>query len=122
MKTIEMYEFVPEEIKLFQNKSGVYALIHNNEVIYVGQSKNLSQRLYTHHSKTALEQTIKKIAKEDGKCNRTKQVAMYDFIDKHRTDIYFVILKETNELDKYEKHYIELFKPKYNYKGVDVPY
>lgn len=46
---------------------------------------------------------------------------MYDFINKNRNEIKFSVL-ETEELDKEEEYYITLYKPKYNYKGVDVPY
>lgn len=49
-------------------------------------------------------------------------MALYRFIDANKDDISFVVFKETEELDKWEEHYITLFKPRYNYKGVDVPY
>ena len=35
-REIEMYEFIPEEIKKFKKKTGIYALIHDGEVFYVG--------------------------------------------------------------------------------------
>jgi hypothetical protein len=49
-------------------------------------------------------------------------MALYRFIDANKDDLFFVVLAETDELDKWEEHYITLFKPKFNYKGVNVPY
>lgn len=121
-KTVELFDFTKEEFKRFNGKSGVYGLVYDNEVIYVGQSKKLNERLKAHSKEGKVEETIKLIIKEDGKCNRSKQLAMYNFIDKHREDMQFIVLIETDELNKYEEHYIKLFQPKYNYKGVDIPY
>lgn len=121
-KTVEVYNLNKEDISLFKNKSGIYGLIYDGEVIYVGQSKNLKDRLSTHNRTTQIQNTIKAIIREEGKINRTKQLAMYYFIDEHREEMQFIILKETDELNKYEEHYISLFQPKYNYKGVDVPF
>lgn len=120
--SLKTYDFILEEAKQFKDKKGIYALVYDNEVIYVGQSKNLYDRLKAHMNKNALQNTIKKVISEDGKCNRCKAIAMYNFIDNHREDMQFIILKETEELEKTEQHYITLFKPKYNYKGVDVPF
>lgn len=125
-REVELFDFTLEEMRQFRNKSGIYAIIHNNQVLYVGQSKNLGERLQTHRRENALESTISKIIHEvekSGKCgNYSKTIAMYDYINKHRKEIQFAILLETAELNKWEQHYIELFLPKYNYKGVDVPY
>lgn len=122
----EMYDFTLDEIKLFKNVKGIYAIIHNDKVLYVGQSKNIADRLRTHRNENALKNTINKIIREVEKNGQTgnynKTIAMYDYIDKHRSTIKFIVLKETEELDKWEEHYIKLFQPKYNYKGVDVPY
>ena len=49
-------------------------------------------------------------------------MALYRFIDANKDDLFFVVLAETDELDKWEEHYITLFKPRFNYKGVNVPY
>ena len=102
--------------------SGIYALTYEDEIIYIGQSTNICNRVKSHMKDTNVNDTIAKIYKEDGKVNRCKQLAMYHFIDKHKEDIGFKILKETDELNKYEKELIEQYKPRYNYKGVDVPY
>lgn len=124
MKLIPTYSFTKEEIKKFKNRSGIYALAYQKEIFYVGQSVNLGERLSKHRSENAFESTIKDIIRSDGKTNLCKTLAMYNFINEHREDIYFMILAETplEELDTTEEHYITLYKPRYNYKGVDVPY
>lgn len=122
----ELYDFNKEEIKQFNKISGIYAIIHNNKVLYVGKSTNLGDRLRHHRSENALQNTINEIVRDiekSGYCgNRCKAIAMYVYIDKHREEMEFSILKETEDLDYWEEHYITLFKPRYNYKGVDVPY
>jgi hypothetical protein len=35
-KTVELFDFTKEEFKRFNGKSGVYGLVYDNEVIYVG--------------------------------------------------------------------------------------
>ena len=40
----------------------------------------------------------------------------------NKDDLFFVVFKETEELNKWEEYYITLFKPAFNYKGVDIPY
>ena len=34
----------------------------------------------------------------------------------------FSILEETDNLNEVEERYITQYKPRYNYKGVDIPY
>lgn len=120
-KEVELYNLSLEDIKLFNERKGIYGLIYNNQVIYVGQSKNLGERLRTHR-RADINAIINKIIDEDGRCNRCKNLAMYYFINSNREDIQFVIFEETEDLDNREYHYITLFQPKYNYKGVDIPY
>lgn len=121
-KEVEIYDFTLEAMKPFAGKSGIYGLIYDNQVFYVGQSKNLYERLKKHQSPGAFNTVLKQIIKEEGKCNRCKSLAMYNFIAEHRENIGFIILRETNDLDGWEEHYIFLFQPKFNYIGVDVPY
>ena len=120
-KELEMYELTLDEIKLFDGKQGIYGLIYDNQIIYVGQSVNLGDRLRTHR-RANTNTIINKIIKEEGRNNLCKTLAMYYFIDANRDDMYFVILEETQDLNNREYHYISLFQPKFNYKGVDVPY
>lgn len=122
-RTLEVYEFIPEETKLFNNVSGIYALLHNDEVIYVGQSIDIQRRLGEHrNSQSNINKILHKINKEAGKFNRTKQLALYLYISEFKEEIEFIVLKETLNRDKWEEHYITLFKPKFNYAGVDIPF
>ena len=120
-KELELYDFTLENIGMFSGKRGIYGLVYDDEIIYVGQSKNIGNRLKTHR-KANTKSIIDHIIREEGKCNRCKQLALYYFIDENREEMNFVILEETEDLNEREKYYISLFKPKYNYKGVDVPY
>lgn len=49
---------------------------------------------------------------------------MYELIRDNKEDITTEILAECNEFDMNDKeeYYIDKYKPKYNYIGVDVPY
>ena len=107
----------------YRGISGIYALIYNNEIIYIGQSVNIGSRLTAHNSKNRYETTKKKMEKEPG-CNREKSLAMYDLIRQHRDDIGFQILKECpiELLNQEEEKYIIKYQPCFNYKGVDVSY
>lgn len=128
MKELEMYDFTQtNDIDLFKGKSGIYGLIHVThgveKVIYVGQSVNIANRLKEHRrAKVQLEKAISSYIKENGRCNRAKQMGLYRFLEEHMDNIFFVIFKETEDLNKWEEHYITLFKPDFNYRGVDVPY
>lgn len=125
---LEMYDFnKDEDVNLFRDKSGIYGLIHQTygkeEVVYVGQSKNIARRLKEHrNAKRQLEKTIDAYIKETGKINRSKQMALYRFLECNKENVMFVVFKESDELDKWEKHYITLFQPRYNLAGVDIPY
>jgi excinuclease UvrABC nuclease subunit len=124
-RKIEKYDFTREEMKPFDKISGIYAIIYNDKVIYVGQSTQIGKRLQTHSAQNALQNTIHSIESDinNGFCsNRCKAIAMYAFIAEHRDVMEFAILKETTDLDKWEEHYISLFKPRYNYQGIDIPY
>lgn len=118
----DRYPFTLEEMKKWKDKKGIYALMYKGFVIYVGQSINLGNRLKAHNAPSALDTIVKKVIKEEGRCNHCKAIAMYGFIKEHREEIQFAILKETDELNKWEEIYINHWKPKYNYRGVDVPY
>lgn len=121
-KTCAHYNFTKDEFQKFSKQSGIYALMYHNEIIYIGQSNNIGRRLREHSSETAIQKTINEIYKKDGKCNLDKKLAKYIFIERYREEIEFIVLKETDDLDIWEKYFISLYQPKYNYIGVDVPY
>ena len=117
-----IYPFTPQYFQLFKKKPGIYGIVCQNQIIYVGQSHDLEHRLKAHWKKEAKNYVLKKIEEEKGKINRTKQLALYTFIDAYREQIYFTILEETTNLDEREEYYITQYLPTFNYKGVNVPY
>ena len=127
-KQTEIYDLSDDnDIALFNKVSGIYGLMYityeTEEIIYVGQSINIANRLRTHRAaKSQFQKAVDQYIQEEGRCNRSKQMALYRFIDANKDDLFFVVLAETDELDKWEEHYITLFKPRFNYKGVNVPY
>tara|TARA_R110000744_G_C19037592_1_gene526254 strand:- start:47 stop:493 length:447 start_codon:yes stop_codon:yes gene_type:complete len=71
--------------------SCIYALIDSDEIVYVGETHNIMQRLSTHISKSV------------------KKFTSYSIIEWVDTD-------ENINISEIEKKYIKLLKPKYNIK------
>lgn len=117
LKEENFYKLTWENAQDYKGKSGVYGLFFNKELIYIGQSKDFSKRLGKHSKKDAIVESL--IKQEEGLGNYKKAIAMYEFIDENRDNIFFYIL--SNDMNE-EKYYIKKYKPKYNYKGVDIPY
>lgn len=69
--------------------SGIYFLIHDEEIVYVGQSVDVKSRLDQH-------------SRGD------------DVHDPKLFNRYFVIMCDTSELNNLEAYYINKFHPKYN--------
>lgn len=112
-----------EDRRRFKDVSGIYYLIYEDEVIYIGQSANVQSRLTAHNGKNQIQNTLNQIEREQGRCNRSKQLALYMFIDEHRDDITFKVEPfPTDRLNEIEEQEITKYKPPYNYRGVDVPY
>ena len=42
------YKLEPKETKKFEGKSGIYGIVYDQDIIYVGQSKNIGRRLREH--------------------------------------------------------------------------
>ena len=120
---ISAYPFTHSNFQQYKNTQGIYALIFNKQIIYVGQSTNLAHRLNAHwKAEYAYEKTLQKIQQENGTVYRDKQLALYTFIKQHKDELYFTVLEETTDLDNREKFFIEYFLPRFNYKGVDIPF
>lgn len=117
LKEEQFYHLTHENAKKHKGESGVYGLFFNKELIYIGQSKDFSKRLSSHSRKDAFSKSLAK--QEEGIGDYQKAINMYKFIDENRENIFFYIL--SNDINE-EKDYIEYYRPKYNYKGVDVPY
>lgn len=110
------------DIKKYQDlkeKSGIYYLYYDNEIIYIGQSKDIYDRLCHHRNWNS---SLKKAQQNrDG----GHLVELYQFIGEHLDFIEFGIFRFTHSLEEnnyWEEHFIKTYKPKYNYAGVDIAY
>lgn len=105
----------------FINVSGIYALIHNDEVIYVGKSKNVQSRLKSHHTvNTNISVRLENKNKTPG---ILKQLSFYQYLKDNMEEIEFIVLPTPEaELNTTEYYYIKKYKPKFNYSGVVEDY
>ena len=99
---------------------GIYAILYNNEVIYVGQSINIRSRLASHTSKARIDEYAKRDQHDK---NTQLKLEFYTLIQEHMDEMQFLYIPcDKKELDKYEEYYINKYKPKYNYLGVYIRY
>ena len=99
---------------------GIYAILYNNEVIYVGQSINIRSRLDSHTNKARINEYAKR---DQHNKNTQLKLEFYTLIQEHMDEIQFLYIPcDKKELDKYEEYYINKYKPKYNYIGVYTRY
>lgn len=82
-------------------RAGVYALVKNGTVIYVGKSKSVYQRVYAHRS-TAM------------RARRGKPIPTWLPLKGFVFDRVFVWSCALEELDRLEADKVNLYKPKYN--------
>lgn len=89
-----------------KEQSGIYAFIHNDKVIYVGQSVNIQQRLRQHRQAT-----------------KNTHNRLYNYLRQYESQITFLVLPvEFEELDAKEEYYINKYKPFLNKIGVTTQY
>lgn len=88
-------------LKDFPKESGVYWFISNDEVVYVGSSCNLHQRMYDHR---------KYIKKGFRKGRKTE---LYQFLQSNQFTVDFQLNDNYRQL---EQELIEKYNPKYNEK------
>lgn len=124
---LEVKQLTRENTKEYNDKSGIYALLYNDEIIYIGQSKRVGQRLKRHRNAQQqlndMAYKIKEEQKKDVYIYRDLSIEFYNFILAHQNEIYFLVfLCPIEDLDKIEEYYITKYKPKYNYAGVEGPY
>lgn len=108
---------------------GIYALTYKNTIIYIGQAKNIEDRLEQHFNTDTQIRTI--LAKQQIEGFGTpydlytyKTLSLYCFITANYNDIGITCLLDCpiEELNQWEEALIKLHKPKYNWGGVDVPF
>ena len=102
----------PIEVSL-KNQWGIYALVLNGRIIYIGKSINLYRRLNEH--RLSILKAIKKPLK--GYSNRK-----YNYIAsaiQHGATITYMVLKhldnaDKKQLDKWETFFIQEYHPQFN--------
>ena len=96
-----------------RNQWGIYALVLNGRIIYIGKSINLYRRLNEH--RLAILKALKKPLK--GYSNRK-----YNYIAsaiQHGATITYMVLKhldnpDKKQLDKWETFFIQQWRPQFN--------
>lgn len=86
-------------LKEIPKESGVYQFIVDNEIIYVGSSKNLYKRMSVYN--TAIKQGS----------NQGHQTDLYQFLQSNQFTIQFQLEENYKQL---EQQLIEKYNPKYN--------
>ena len=90
-------------LKDFPQESGVYWLISNDEIVYVGSSKNIYCRMRGHRS------NIKR--GHNGTSSPNEQRQLYQFLQSNSFTVQFEITEDYHTL---EKQLIEKYKPIFN--------
>lgn len=85
----------------FPKKAGVYLFKVNEEVIYVGSSKNLYQRMAKHRSNI----------RQGGNHNGTSKQELYQFL---QSNTFIVEIQLDADYRQLEQKLIEQYHPKYN--------
>ena len=103
----------PIEVSL-KNQWGIYALVLNGRIIYIGKSINLYRRLNEH--RLSILKALKKPLK--GYSNR-KYNYIAASVAGHGATITYMILKhldnpDKKQLDKWETFFIQQYHPQFN--------
>lgn len=103
----------------YRGVSGIYAFLYMDNVIYVGQSKDMRKRLLGHHG---INSNINKLNKERAKFpvdSQLNTLEFYNFLKEHIEEIEFIALPvKIEQLNEAEEYYINKYKPRFNYAGV----
>lgn len=97
-----------------RNQWGIYALVLNGRIIYIGKSINLYRRLNEH--RLAILKALKKPLK--GYPNR-KYNYIASAVKQHNATITYIIIKQLSsvdkkQLDKWETFFIQKYHPQFN--------
>ena len=88
----------------FANTPGVYGIFLFGQLIYIGSSKNILQRIISH-----VEAAVSSAENRD---DRKKYYWMWNYSDY----VTFDIIEPTKDYLERENYYIELYKPIFNIK------
>ena len=96
-------------------ESGIYQFVRTNEnkemCVYIGQAKNLLQRIAAHLTVVNKETHIDKSLQKH---------KLYDLQNPNGWRVFVIKKAAVNELDKWEKHYIDFYKNQKNVKLYNV--
>ena len=112
------------ELDRFKHISGIYAIGVDDEILYIGQSVSIGDRLLCHFHPDAFDYILEKTYREKGAVNRYKALGLYHHIFKRKDEIWFTILARVPQsaLNQEESKLIDQYKPRYNYEGIDKPF
>ncbi len=88
-------------------RSGIYALVYRREVVYVGQSKTMLIRIYTHRN-----------AWGDKRQGKRRQTPSWSPVKGILFDDVWVRPVAVDQLDAVEREMIAKYRPRYNQKLV----
>ena len=103
-------------------ESGIYCLTFGDEVIYVGQSKNMRERVNQHLN---YEGQIRERLRSGVRTQAQKlELQRYQFIKENFDGIKVGVLERCSlgKLDECEKYWIRKYRPRFNYEGVRCVY
>ena len=96
-------------------ESGIYQFVRTNEnkemCVYIGQAKNLLQRIAAHLTVVNKETHIDKSLQKH---------KLYDLQNQNGWRVFVIKKAAVDELDKWEKHYIDFYKNQKNVKLYNV--
>lgn len=105
-----------KEILKPYNLSGIYAIYYNNEIVYIGSSKNMANRWKIH--KHYIIKPLEKCSKYRADFRPLYKNLRKAYYNNQGHNIYFGIIEILNEnkeiLSEKERYYINTLKPKYN--------
>lgn len=117
---VQLYKFNnTKAYSQYKNICGIYALVYQNTVIYVGQSIDVQHRLYAHHGYKSKIKLYEQRTSDSSK----NLYNFYTFLQEHEDDVYFLVIPtELEKLNEEEEKYIKKYQPKYNWSGVRIAY
>lgn len=117
-----------ENQNLYRGMAGIYFLILDGEIVYIGQSQNIGKRLSSHNSRRAFDR-IWTAAWEGPEYayGKLKALYLYYTISQRRDDFEFAVyadesMSDVGKRDELEEYLISVNQPRFNFSGVNIPY
>ena len=112
--------------KLIPKTSGVYFIWYKNTIIYIGQSKNLYNRIKNHFREEKITEYNNKLQNETNKDWIPAKIlaySRYNFFQIYRDDLEISYIElEAEKLNNFEEKAISKYKPIFNYAGVHTKF